>query len=118
MQCRGYLCRERDFAELLQPTVQAHYRPCEGYQLIQPYDVNDLSRWHDPPQSLLSPLRQVAHRGGQVRQGFRSTDCHEAAVRRREPEPGADVLSRLPTQRDLARFLSQVRGYQFDSVRR
>jgi hypothetical protein len=31
---------------------------------------------------------------------------------------GANVFRRPQTQRDVARFLSQVRGSQFDSVRR
>ena len=35
-----------------------------------------------------------------------------------EPEMGANVLSRLSTQRDVARFFSQVRGSQFNSVGR
>ena len=35
-----------------------------------------------------------------------------------EPEMGANVFSRLQTQRDVARFFSQVRGSLFDSVRR
>jgi hypothetical protein len=40
------------------------------------------------------------------------------SVGRGEPEMGANVFSRLRTQRDLLRMFSQVKGFPFDSVRR
>jgi hypothetical protein len=43
---------------------------------------------------------------------------HPALQTLREPEMGANVFSRPRTWSDPVRFFSQVRGSQFDSVRR
>jgi len=71
---------------------------------IRPFEV------HVPEEDLADLLQWIA--------AWRPPELLPALRALWEPEMGANVFSRPQTQRDVARFFSQIRGSPFDSVRR